>query len=186
MPSRTAFEPPDRIIVLRLGVRPAQRWREVIEAKMTEEKAFSIAQWCYGGHLCDPLLEVQPFARASRGPVSVLFIGTEGDWDPPTALATLRSADGKTWLPIPDGVLAAGRNALVLRDFRSSDEWFDLPSFEVGAGPNTGVPLTKYFRGRVDKACARRTAEPKEPVHLVQLVARAQLAPPFAALLRVG
>ena len=186
MPSRIPFEPPDRIIVLRVGVRPAQRWREAVEAKMTEEKAFSIAQWCYGGHLCDPLLEVQPFARASRGPVSVLFMGTEGDWDPPTALATSRSADGKTWLPIPDGVLAAGRNALILRDFRPSEERFDLPSYEVGLGPNAGVPLTKYFRGRVDKACARRTAEPKEPVHLVQLVARAQLASPFAALLRVG
>jgi hypothetical protein len=101
-------------------------------------------------------------------------------------LATLDPIGALAWQPVPLGIVTTGGYALVMRGLRpAGDDWLDLAAYDVGIGPRQGTPLVDYLRGRVDKACATLGSTPRAP-QPVPLVARAELVPPYAVVLRTG
>jgi hypothetical protein len=169
---------------MKVGYQYREDWGEIVERKLAEERAASVVYWGYGGSVCHPLTQVQPFAAQGQ-PITVLMIHTASAFVGPVAWADGASADGKSWSPIPTGVRTAGRYALVLRSLEKVDFRLDLAAYEVAIGSRQGMPLPDYLRLRVDKACARlssvlRTSDP----HVVNVVMRADLVAPYAVLLR--
>ena len=173
---------PSSLIVMKVGVHMGEPWEAIIDRKLAEEQAAGVAYWGYGGSVCHPITQVQPFA-AHGGPVSVFLVRTTSDFLASSAWATAASSDGRSWVPLPDGVRTSGRYALVLRSLQKTGEEFDVGAYEVAIGPNEGSPLTRYLRGRVDKACARLASVPGD-AHPRRAVARAELVVPYAVLLR--
>ena len=173
---------PDRIIVMKVGLHLGEPWESIVERKLAEERVAGVAYWGYGGAACHPMTQVQPFVRTGQ-PVSVLMIRTASDFLGTVPPAVSESVDGRTWRPIPAGVVTTGKYALTIQALRRTDEELDLGAYEVGIGPTAGRPLLDYLRARVDKACARLAASPQES-HLVPLVLRAELVAPYAVVLR--
>lgn len=173
---------PDRIIVMKVGLHLSEPWESIVERKLAEERVAGVAYWGYGGAACHPMTQVQPFARSGR-PVAVLMIRTASDFHGTVPPAVSESVDGTIWRPVPTGVVTTGRYALTIHALRRTDEELDLGAYEVGIGPTAGRPLIDYLRARVDKACARLAAAPRER-RLVPLALRAELVAPYAVLLR--
>jgi hypothetical protein len=178
------MEYPTRLIVMKVGVHLGEPWEAILARKLAEEQAAGVAYWGYGGSVCHPLTQVQPFAREA-GPVTVLLVRTASDFWGTSVWATAASGDGRSWAPLPHGVRTSGRYALVLRSLQATREALDLGAYAVAIGSKAGTPLPRYLRGRVDKACARLAAVPGE-AHPLWAVARAELVAPYAVLLRTG
>ena len=176
------MEQPGRVIVMKVGVHLSEPWEAIVGRKLEEERAAGIAYWGYGGSVCHPFTQVQPFAEQGS-PITVLMIRTVSDFLGSSTPAVAASRDGTSWEPIPRGVMTSGRYALILRSLRETTEELDLGAYEVAIGPKIGTPLASYLRRRVDKACARLT-----PTPLVSdrrsVVVRADLVAPFAVLLK--
>jgi len=176
------MDQPSRVIVMKVGVHLSEPWRAIVERKLAEERAAGVAYWGYGGSVCHPLTQVQPFAEQGL-PVAVLMIRTVSDFLGNSTPAVAESRDGRAWEPIPQGVTTSGRYALILRSLRETTEELDLGAYEVAIGPKDGTPLTSYLRGRVDKACARLASTPRGSDRL-RVVLRADLVAPYAVVLQ--
>jgi len=176
------MDQPSRVIVMKVGVHLGEPWQAIVERKLAEERAAGVAYWGYGGSVCHPLTQVQPFAEHGSS-VSVLMIRTRSDFLGNSTPAVASSVDGRSWEPIPAGVTTSGRYALVLRSLREVAENLDLGAYEVAIGPKEGTPLASYLRGRVDKACARLASIPRSPDRLA-VVLRAELVAPYAVVLK--
>ncbi len=173
---------PSRVIVMKVGVHLGEPWEAIVERKRAEDRVAGIAYWGYGGSVCHPITQVQPFAEQGS-PVEVLMIRTSSDFLGTSTPAVAASTDGRSWEPIPAGVTTSGRYALVLRSLRATTDELDLGAYEVAIGPKEGTPVTSYLRGRVDKACARLVSVPRAPDR-VPIVLRADLVAPYAVLLK--
>lgn len=175
---------PGHAVVMKAGVHAAESWEGIVARKQAEEIAAGATYWGYGGTLCHPRTQVQPFSRSAGEPIAVLMIRTPSDFLGPPTLAEAISEDGTTWDPVPEGAHITGsKYALVLRGLRRSDQVVDLGAYEVAIGPKSGTPLSQYLRSRVDKACVRLADIPGPPWP-VQLVLRAELIAPYAVFLR--
>jgi hypothetical protein len=167
---------------MKVGVHLSEPWEAIVERKLLEEETAGVIYWGYGGSVCHPLTQVQPFAEHGS-PVTILMIRTTSDFVGTSVPAVAASRDGRSWESIPDGVTTSGRYALILRSLRRTTEHLDLGAYEVAIGPKEGTPLTHYLRGRVDKACARVASVPRgsdrRPV-----VLRADLVAPYAVVLK--
>lgn len=176
---------PAYAIVMKVGVHAGESWEAIVDRKRAEEAAAGATFWGYGGTVCHPLTQVQPFARSAAEPVSVLMIRTSSDFLGEPRPASAISVDGIVWEPVPHGVRITGsRYALALRGLRWCDDELDLGPYEVAVGSMAGTPLREYLRSRVDKACARLAPGFSHPAWQVALVLRAELVAPFAVLLR--
>ena len=101
--------------------------------------------------------------------------------------ATHYSSDGIIWNEIPDGVQVRGsRYALVLDELKEESLNIDLRDYRVGAGPSEGALAAGYIRGRVDKGCLERTAEPgdSEASKIIRVHHAATVKEPYAVLLK--
>jgi hypothetical protein len=174
----------DRIIVMKAGLHNGEDWDHIVERKHEEELAAGVVYWGYGGSVCHPLTQVQPFADGS--PVTVLMVHTDSDFIGDPTFADAASRDGRSWEPIPAGVATSGKYALVMRSFRRVDLRVDLGAYEVAVGQKEGKPLPSYFRFRVDKACARLAPSDRLSDHrnVVDVVVQADLVEPYAVILR--
>jgi hypothetical protein len=176
------MDQPSRVIVMKVGVHLGEPWEAIVARKLAEERAAGVAYWGYGGSVCHPLTQVQPFAEQISA-VAVLMIRTSSDFLGNSTPAVAASVDGRSWEPIPAGVTTSGRYALVLRSLRETSEEIDLGAYEVAIGPKEGTPLGSYLRGRVDKACARLASMPRGSDRL-PVVLRADLVAPYAVVLK--
>jgi len=175
------MDQPSRVIVMKVGVHLGEPWEAIVERKLAEERAAGVAYWGYGGSVCHPITQVQPFAEHGLS-VAVLMVRTRSDFLGNSTPAVAASVDGGSWEPIPPGVTTSGRYALVLRSLRKVTEEIDLGAYEVAIGPKEGTPLASYLRGRVDKACARLASIPRSSDRL-KVVLRAELVAPYAVVL---
>jgi hypothetical protein len=176
------MDQPSRVIVMKVGVHLSEPWEAIVERKLAEEQVAGVAYWGYGGSVCHPFTQVQPFAEQSS-PVAVLMIRTSSDFLGISTPAVAASRDGRAWEPIPQGVMTSGTYALILRSLRETTEELDLGAYEVAIGPKEGTPLASYLRGRVDKACARLAPTPRGS-DCLQVVLRAELVAPYAVVLK--
>jgi hypothetical protein len=69
-------EPPPYAIVMKGGVHASEGWEEIVERKRGEERSAGVILWGYGGTVCHPMTQVQPFAEDAEGAVAVLMIRT--------------------------------------------------------------------------------------------------------------
>ena len=102
---------PSRLVVIKVGVHMGEPGEAIIDRKLAEEQAAGVAYWGYGGSVCHPITQVQPFAMHG-GPVSVFMTRTTSDFLGSSAWATAATGDGRSWEPLPQGVCTSGRYAL--------------------------------------------------------------------------
>lgn len=174
---------PSAVVVMKGGPHAGASWSAIVDWKRADLARAGVTLWGYGGTVCHPLTQVQPFARAHRL-VEVGMIPTTSDPGNVATIAEAMSRDGTTWDPLPSGITVTGSaHALVLDRLEPCEETIDLGRYVVAIGPKAGTPASAYIRSRVDKACLR-LADSSGPVDLRPVTLRGRLAEPWAVLLR--
>lgn len=179
---------PTAMLLMKAGAHGPEQLPEILERKRMEQGAAGATYWGYGGTVCNPTTQVQPFFAAclARGiaPRVVMPI-TTSDFRGSESVAGELSEDGQTWRPTPPGVrITSARYALVLRDLTRTRVMLDYAAYEVAVGQSQGTPLNEYIRNRVDKACAFRTPGKVARGGSVQPALTARLVSPGAVFVR--
>lgn len=172
------------ILAMKVGFHGIESLEAIFERKMDEERRFGNVLWGYGGTLCHPLRVVQPFASFAQMSTKVVLIATPSPFVSDGNYATEWSEDGTAWREFTSPRVMDSRFALVLKNLRFAEERLDLSLYEVAIGPSEGKILSEYLRFRVDKAIGRRSEVPASQQKLVSVAAVADLAPPYAILVR--
>lgn len=145
-----------RIILMKYGVHASESVDEIIIRKRKESQIAGHFFWGYGGVICHPLKQVQPFLHEckAKADVFLLLSKTPSQFNNPHQKATSFSRDGMSWEKIPDGIAVYGsKYALDCQELIECDFSLDLSSYLVGIGPSIGRRFSDYIQGRVDKGC---------------------------------
>jgi hypothetical protein len=174
------------ILYMKVGFHVDETLVHILARKAREEREAGVLFWGYGGTLCHPTRQVQPFARGQGDlPISIVLSVTPSRFTAVQRRASEYSTDGDLWRPLPVGVSVTGSAfALVCRSLRPASFALDLARYEVAVGPSAGRSLAAHVRHRVDKACATRVRDCADPPRPVEIRLTAELVPPFAVLLR--
>ncbi len=149
------------IVFMKYGVHAGQSVQTILERKRRDLERFGWFLWGYGGTVCHPTKQVQPFAREvhERGGRLILAMSPT-----PSALHNAPSLSSRfavragEWQSLPEGMEVYGsRYALVCRDLVECQISIDAHEYIVPVGNNAGRELSKYVRGRVDKACGTKS-----------------------------
>ena len=175
---------PTAVIIMKAGPHAGSGWQEIVEWKMGDLLRADVTLWGYGGSLCDPLRQVQPFALEVGTSIEVAMLPTTSNPENAPTVASEMSVDKVKWEPLAEGVNVTGSKcALVLDRLDLCDEVIDLSSYEVAIGPSEGKPAGDYLRHQVDKGCFRRILQPSgDDVRPVTM--RGRLTRPWAVYLR--
>lgn len=177
------------LLVMKVGFHGNEPLAAIVARKRAEEETLGFSLWGYGGTLCHPLTQVRPLLAnvGETQSVHVAFIETSSKPQLPLTIASRWSVDGISWFSLPPGAhVTASKFALILSNLEVSDFILDLAAYHVAVGQHKGVPLSRYLRGRVDKACAVRAnlaSEDASPT-CVRVKLSATLRRPFAVFLR--
>lgn len=184
--------PPNAFLYMKVGVHAGEGFEEILKRKRKEREEAGLTFWGYGGSVCHPLNQVQPFARLyakEEGKIILLMEPMDSRANPVINPAKQYSVNNTDWLPIPKGVGVLGsKYALVLGDIVPVDFDVHLHEFTVGCGPNEGRIASDYLKFQIDKGCfVRAKKTPKSaPVVTKRVKFAAELVAPYAVLLRSG
>lgn len=185
---------PTHLVYMKSGVFAGETLRSILQRKQAELRECGRFFWGYGGTLCHPTRQVQPFAQAVARMGQRLYLVmsmTPSQLHQPPSPALHFSIDGETnWTELPSGVNVYGsRFALVCGEPRECTMTLDFRDFEVAIGPSVGRALDRYIGNRIDKACAQRIqparvrAAPRRGEY-ADIFWMAEIVPPYAVFLR--
>lgn len=181
------LKPGDPFLYMKVGVHANESLKDIIQRKRSEIKQAGVAFWGYGGSSCHPFNAVQPFVKevTSKGTTVRLLMQEITSRHYAEGEAKEYSPDGKTYLPIPKGIRVLGsRYALVLSSLEQIDMTVSLGQTTVGVGVKAGTIGSNYIRGHVDKACLVFNPAAEEAGNTIHLGLAANLAEPFAVVLK--
>lgn len=176
----------DHVVFMKVGYHAGETIESIAARKMAEVDRYGFTYWGYGGSVCHPLTQVQPFCRKIDELPWVVFLGTNSD--PGLASATMNdvSNDNRNWGSVSPHFVTSSKWGLVIGAMEFKPAEVHLDSYEVAIGPSTGTQLSSYLRGRCDKACASRVAAHTDGKQgqPVPVVAMARLVEPLAVFFR--
>lgn len=154
------------IVVMKYGVHASEDVDSIVVRKMQEVQVAKKMFWGYGGVLCHPLKQVQPFLRenCSKGEKTYLLLTeTSSRFDNVPSEASFYSFNKIEWDSVPKGVKILGsKYAIICKNITACDFFIDLSDYVIPIGNSKGKVLSDYIRGHVDKACGRYVETNKE------------------------
>jgi len=178
----------ENIIFMKYGVHASESIESIIKRKTEEIGRCRKMFWGYGGVLCHPLNQVQPFLTENvlrKEKTYLLLSKTHSELNNAPQIARMYSCDKMNWEPIPDGIKVLGSKfAIVCGSIEQCDFDLDLSGYIVPVGNCKGRRLSQYIRGRVDKACGRyhKDISGAEP-EIVNITLCAEIVYPYSVFL---
>jgi hypothetical protein len=181
----------DNVIFMKYGVHAGHGVDKILARKKSDLARFGWFLWGYGGTLCHPTTQVQPFAREAAVSTAGLYLAMSftpsalynDDWQ-----AQEYSVNDREWQPLPDGMEVYGsRKAIVCTDLVECSLPLCLDEYEIAVGPSKGTRLSEYIGNRIDKGCARRIKDGASVTgqsSSVVIKILCKVAPPYAVFLR--
>ena len=182
---------PEAFIFMKVGNHAGESFDAILERKNREWQQAGRVFWGYGGAVCHPLMQVQPFARLYEkkdGRIYLFMEPMDSKANPAIEPAREYSDDGVTWQPLPDGISVLGsKYALILDKIQPCEVEIGIEQYVVGIGNSRGKSAAEYLQGRVDKGCLTRASglsSLSNPLFKRAVKFSAQLLEPYAVLLR--
>lgn len=177
------------IIIMKYGVHASESIESIIKRKLEEIQVCQKMYWGYGGVLCHPLNQVQPFLKEnlSKGEKTYLLLTqTPSQLNNTPSMATDYSIDKVQWQPIPNGIKVLGsKYAIVCKSIEQCNFSIDLANYVIPIGNSKGKILSNYIRGHVDKACGRYNNNlPNQDSQLVNISLCAEIDYPYSVFLK--
>ena len=182
---------PDSFIFMKVGNHAGESFDAILARKDRERERAGCIFWGYGGTVCHPLMQVQPFARLyarQQGCIYLFMEPMDSKSNPDIEPAREYSEDGARWHSLPEGISVIGsRYALVLDEIKPINFEIDLENYSVGIGYSRGRNAAEYIQGQVDKGCLTLASAPCsstfQPLRK-SIKFSAHLLVPYAVLLR--
>ncbi|MCM1175854.1 MAG: hypothetical protein NC341_12495 [Blautia sp.] len=142
---------------MKYGVHASESVDDIVARKMKEVEQCGKMFWGYGGVVCHPSTQVQPFISNNilNGEKTYLLLAaTPSKLFNEPVIMTEYSLDRKIWNKMPAGIKVSGsKYAIVCKSLEHCELEINLDDYVVPLGDSKGVPVSEYMRGRVDKAC---------------------------------
>jgi hypothetical protein len=183
------IDPYEKVVLMKVGFHTTETL-DCIIARKREEDSVGPFYWGYGGTVCHPVNQIQPFVRESISQsqtVYLLMSFTPSKYIASEVVSTHFSTDRQEWRTLPDYVRITGsKYALVCRNIREVDLLVNLDDYVVGIGPKIGTRASDYLRQRVDKMCAKYqpTVDKSTTSKKLQIQYIAEIVEPYAVFLR--
>lgn len=146
------------IIIMKVGHHVDEDITNIIQRKREEERILGKFFWGYGGTICHPLTQIKPFLRTCslmKIVPKILFSFTPSKFLSNPKIAREFSLDKTIWKGLPKEVLVKGsKYALICKNLKQLKIELNLCNYIIAVGPNKGLRLERYYKYRVDKACA--------------------------------
>lgn len=174
----------ENIIIMKCGTHASEKIEDIYNRKKEEEINTNYFCWGYGGVLCHPLNQVQPFCK-DKDKVYLLLTPTTSELNNKPTRSKEYSIDNKNYKEINKAINVLGsKYAIVANKLQKCDFEINLYDYEIAIGNSKGKPLGDYLKGRVDKACAIRTSKATKKVQKVKIVMIAELDYPYSVFVR--
>ena len=152
-------ELPKNIIYMKYGTHVSEKPDDIIRRKIEECNHQGMSFWGYGGNLCHPINQVQPFIKENleRGEKTYLVLSrTTSVYNGYPSRATFYSADKISWKEIPIGINVLGSPlAIICRNMEMCNFLLDLADYEVPVGNSAGKILSQILSWHINKSCGR-------------------------------
>ena len=175
---------------MKIGVHASEPIEDIIKRKQDEYAATGMSFWGYGGSACNPIKQVQPFAKeyAEKGQQVFMLMHKMESKHFTETLAKEYSDDGLDWKPIPEDITVKGsRNAMVIGGLSEEEFDLNLRNLIVGVGPSRGKVGSDYIKGQNDKGVFvydEQTIESPNNKDTKHIDLIAPLMPPYAVFMR--
>lgn len=150
----------ENIVFMKYGVHASESVDSILNRKLEELGSCQKMFWGYGGVICHPTKQVQPFANANfseKKKTYLLLSETPSKLNNSPSVATHFSRDNDRWQTIEDGIKVLGsKYAIVCKNLEKCNFQIDLSQYVIPVGNSQGKLLSEYVKGRVDKACGQR------------------------------
>lgn len=174
------------IIIMKCGTHASEKIEDIFKRKKEEELKSGYIYWGYGGTLCHPLNQAQPFCNDNRK-VYLLLTPTNSELNNEPKRAYYFSTNNKIWKNIDPNINVYGsKYALVIKNLQKCDFEIDLNDYEIAIGNSKEKNLADYLNGRVDKACAtkRKSNNLSTKSKKVKIVMIAELMNPYSIFVK--
>lgn len=155
--------PIPNIVFMKYGFHASEDGASIIGRKLLEEEVCGMMFWGYGGTVCHPVSQIQPFLRknfAANEKTYLLLSKIETTWRGSASRAQLFSSDRDNWQPIPEGINVLGsKYALMCKGFQETNFELNLSEYEVVFGKRAGASLADYIGGHATKGCGKLSTE---------------------------
>lgn len=177
------------IVFMKFGYHAKEGEQDIISRKMQEYAMTGKIFWGYGGTLCHPTNQIKPFvdnAQKLNEDVWLAMSFTPSRPNMAGVQAIEYSADGKKWLPIPDGIMVTGsKYAIVCENLISVDTIINLADYEIAVGKSTGKLGNEYIQYQVDKGCLKKHEHTNDDLRKeIEIKLCARLVAPYAVFVR--
>lgn len=171
----------ENIIIMKCGTHATEKIEDILNRKKIEEENNGYIYWGYGGTLCHPINQVQPFCHHNKK-VYLLLTLTTSELNNIPKRANRYSIDKKMWHNINSSINVLGsKYALVIKNLQKCDFEINLSDYEIGIGKSVGKNLSVYLKGRVDKACAIKSNKvQKQEERKIKITMIAELVSPYS------
>ena len=174
----------DNVIIMKCGTHANEKIEDIFNRKKLEEINNGYTCWSYGGTLCHPINQVQPFCKAYNK-VYLLLTPTNSELNNDPKRAESFSIDKYTWSNFNSEVNVYGsKYALVIKNLQKCNFEIDLKDYEIAVGKSKGKNLSEYLQGRVDKACAIKNIKDKNNSKKIKIVMIAELVSPYSIFVK--
>jgi len=179
----------DNIIFMKFGYHALENKNEIIERKQREYHESGKIFWGYGGTICHPIKQVQPFVKEMSDKGLKVFLAMTFTKSKPSMKnesSKSFSHNSVNWQDIPLGINVTGsKYAIVCSKLIECDYGIDLSQFSVALGPSKGKNANDYIKNRIDKGCLiKNRIDNKLPQNNVKIQLLAQVIAPYSVLLK--
>lgn len=170
----------DNIIIMKCGTHASEKIEDIFKRKKLEELNNGYSCWGYGGTLCHPLKQVQPFCNTYQK-VYLLLTPTNSELNNQPKRAERFSIDKEIWKSLNSKINIYGsKYALVIKNLQKCDFEIDLKDYVVAIGNSKGKSLVDYLNGRIDKACAIKNKNNAQISKKIKIVMIAEVVAPYS------
>lgn len=145
------------IVFMKYGTHANEPPDRILENKVNEISLCGRTFWGYGGNVCHPVNQLQPFIKknAELGEKTYLVLcRIASTWKGNTERANFYSFNNVDWIPLPsENVVTGSKYAVICNSFELCDFAIDLSFYRVPVGNSSGHLLSNYIAGRNTKGC---------------------------------
>ena len=179
----------ENIIFMKYGVHASEDVELIIKRKIAEIQQCKKMFWGYGGVLCHPLNQVQPFLKSNalkNQKTHLVMTKTLSKLNNTPSAATMYSVDNINWCPIPNNVRVLGsKYAIVCNSITQCEFILDLADYVIPLGNCKGRRLSQYIQGRVDKACGYYQINTAKNISMPVIITLcAEIESPFSVFIK--
>lgn len=162
------------IVFMKYGTHANEPPTLILENKVNEVGLCGRTFWGYGGNVCHPINQVQPFIKmnANRGEKTYLVLSRiNSSWSGSVSKALFYSLNNTDWIPLPpENVVIGSKFAIICNTFEPCNFTIDLSFYRVAVGNAAGRLLSSYISGRNTKGCGTlhfpEIIESSKPFHI--------------------